>query len=257
MNTAKASTAKPKAQGRVGYRDILDFMLVEINRGRWEVGSAIISEADLVNQFGTTRTTVRQALKELETQGYIKRRRGTRSILISAEPSADFVNSVRSIGELLQYSQRTNSRLIGSTRVITGDALAERLGVAAGREWLRVDYLRMPQRGGLPLGYSEIYVDRQYAAVEADLVDDRTVYSLLEEKYGVSICRVEQELQAAAADGRVAELLKVAPGSPIMVVRTLFINGAGAIVEVGMGHFPAGRFRFEMVLERSGAGQLE
>lgn len=257
MSSAEPKARKTKQATRIGYRDILDYMLSEIRRGRWEVGSAIISEADLVSRFGTTRTTVRQALKELETQGYIKRRRGTRSVLISLEPSADFVNSVRSIGELLQYSQRTSSKLIGTARVVAVDTLAERLGVASGREWLRVDYLRMPQRGGLPLGYSEIYVDSQYASVEADLVDDRTVYSRLEEKYGVAICRVEQDLQAAAADERVAALLKVAPGSPIMVVRTQFIDGAGAIVEVGMGHFPAGRFRFEMVLERSAADQLE
>jgi GntR family transcriptional regulator len=258
VSSKAISTAQGNAgERRVGYRDILVFMLGEVHRGRWPVGSAIISEADLVDQFGTTRTTVRQALKELETLGYIKRRRGTRSILISTDPSNDFVNSVRSIGELLQYSQCTRSKLLGVERVTIDETLAEHLGGDPEGEWFHIEYLRTPLRGSLPIGYSEIYLDPRYGGIIDHLDDNRTVYSILEEEYGTLISRVEQEIQAVPADERSAQLLKVDIGSPIMLVRTRFITSTGVAVEVGLGHFPAGRFLFEMVLERTGADRLE
>lgn len=257
MNATTRKPIQATAAKRVGYRDILGYLLGEIHAARWQVGEAIVSEADLVDRFGTTRTTVRQALKELETLGYIKRRRGTRSVLISTDPSDDFVNSVRSIGEMLQYSQRTRSQLLGVTDVTVDAALAERLSVPAGEKWVRAEYLRNPMRGSLPLGYSDIYLPECYAGVVELLSDNHTVYTLLQEHYGIVISRVEQEIQAAAADRRIAGILKVEEGSPLMVVRTRFVTGAGVPAEVGFGHFPAGRFRLEMVLERSASDKLE
>lgn len=257
MTITKTKPPVEPAAKRVGYRDILGHLLAEIKASRWQVGEAIVSEADLVDRFGTTRTTVRQALKELETLGYIKRRRGTRSVLISLDPSEDFVNSVRSIGEMLQYSQRTRSQMLRVSEVKTDAALAEKLSVPSGEKWVLAEYLRNPMRGSLPLGYSQIYLPERYSGVVELLSDNHTVYTLLQEHFGIVISRVEQEIQAAAADARVAGLLKVDEGSPIMVVRTRFITGAGEAAEVGFGHFPAGRFRLEMVLERSVGDKLE
>lgn len=257
MNDTAAMLPAGKGRKRFGYRDILDHLLGEIHGGRWQVNEPIVSEADLVNQFGTTRTTVRQALKEIETLGYIKRRRGTRSILISTDPSEDFVNSVRSIEEMLQYSRRTRSKLLSVVRVTADAKLAAKLGEPAGTGWIKAEYLRNPLRGSLPIGFSEVYLSDAYADIADKLSDDRTVYSLLQETYGGIIHKLEQEVQAAAADKQLAASLKVDNGSPIMLVRTKFITGSGATAEVGFGHFPAGRFRLEMMLERAPGEKFE
>lgn len=257
MNDTATMLQAKGGKKRFGYRDILDHLLGEIHGGRWQVGEPIVSEADLVSQFGTTRTTVRQALKEIETLGYIKRRRGTRSVLVSTDPSEDFVNSVRSIEEMLQYSRRTRSKLLKVSRVTADAKLAARLGEPAGTEWIKAEYLRNPLRGSLPLGYSEVFLSAAYADIADQLSDDRTVYSLLQETYGGIIHKLDQEVQATAAERHIAETLRVDKGSPIMVVRTRFITGAGTTAEVGFGHFPAGRFRLEMVLERAPGEHFE
>lgn len=256
MNDTATMLPASKGKKRFGYRDILDHLLSEIHGGRWQVGEAIVSEADLVNQFGTTRTTVRQALKEIETLGYIRRRRGTRSVLVSTDPSEDFVNSVRSIEEMLQYSRRTRSKLLKVSRVKADAKLAARLSEPVGSGWIKAEYLRNPLRGSLPIGYSEIYLSEAYGDIADGLTDDGTVYSLLQERYGGIIHKLDQEVQAAAADKHAADVLRVDKGSPILVVRTRFITGAGTTAEVGFGHFPAGRFRLEMVLERAPGEQL-
>lgn len=251
---ASAAQAADSGERCYGYREITSALIADIRSGAWSIGGQLPTESELTQRFGASRTTVRESLRELDLAGYIKRRRGTRSILLSDDPSNSFVNSVQSIGELLQYSQRTLSRLLSAQMVTVGQALARRLGVEAGGKWLRIEVLRMPTHGALPIGYSEIFVDGRYAAI-ADRLDHRgPVYQLIEESFGVTFRRVEQVVEAAAATPMQAELLKVAPGSPLMVNRTEFVTSAGEIAEIGFGHFPANRYRIEIMLERGGRG---
>jgi len=234
-----------------GYREITEALTADIRAGLWPINGRLPTEGDLTRRFGTSRNTVRESLRELELSGYIKRRRGTRSILVSTDPAADFVNSVQSVEELLQYSSRTRSRLLSTERVSMTEPLSKRLGVKPGGTWLRIEVLRMPLQGALPIGYSEIYIDSRYEGVVDRLEEPGPVYQKLEQMFGLSFRRVEQFVEASAATPELADHLRVAPGSPIMINRTEFVTSAGEIAEVGFGHFPAQRYRIEIMLERS------
>jgi len=78
----------------MGYREISQALIADIKAGLWAIGDQLPTEAELVDRFGASRNTVRESLRELDLYGYIKRRRGTRSILVAREPLS-FVNSAR------------------------------------------------------------------------------------------------------------------------------------------------------------------
>lgn len=240
-----------------GYRKITEALIADIRAGAWGMGEQLPTEAEMVDRFGASRNTIRESLRELEMFGYIKRRRGTRSILVSSDPSESFVNSVQSIEELLQYSRRTESRTISVEMVVATGALAERLGVRPGSQWLRLELLRMPLRGAMPIGFSEIYVDGRYAHLADKMRASGPVYRVLEEELNLTFRRVEQSVEAGPASAAIAEYLKVPPGSPLLMVRTDFVTSAGEIAEIGFGNFPAGRYRMEIILERGPAGHAD
>ncbi len=58
------------------YRQIMDFILNNINSGDWPVHHRVPSEAQLVKQFATSRMTVNRALRELTSEGRLVRRQG-------------------------------------------------------------------------------------------------------------------------------------------------------------------------------------
>jgi GntR family transcriptional regulator len=256
INMAMEQADDSAARGP-GYRQITEALIAEIRAGRWTLSGKLPTEHELVARFGASRNTVRESLRELETFGYIKRRRGTRSILVSTDPGDSFTNSVRSIDELLQYSRHTVSRIVSTEMVVAIGPLQQRLNAAPGSHWLRVQVLRMPTRGAMPLGFSEIFVEERYAAIADKLADDRTVYRVLEEEFGITFRRVEQVIGASAASGPIADYLRVKPGTPVLVVRTEFVTSAGDVAEVGFGHFPADRYKVEVVLERGGVDNDE
>jgi GntR family transcriptional regulator len=249
-------SARPSERG-VGYREITQALIADIKAGDWKPGDQFPTEAELVERFNSSRATVRESLRELETFGFVKRRRGTRSILISADPSSAFANSVQSVSELMQYTRRTVSSILTRELTLASPYLADRLEVEIDSKWLRVEILRRTPQGSLPIGYSEIYINGMYAEIANDL-DDKViaVYSMLEERYGVIFQQVAQKIEAAAANANVASRLKIEVGSPVLEVRTDFIASGGREVEIGFSYFPAGRYHIDVLLERSG-GRLD
>ena len=78
-----------------------------IASGVYPVGSLLPTEAELGLSFSVSRYTVRQAIGHLRSQGLVSARKGvgTRVEAQIAEPS--YTQSMRSLGELLQYATET------------------------------------------------------------------------------------------------------------------------------------------------------
>ncbi|MFI4913147.1 MAG: GntR family transcriptional regulator [Sedimentisphaeraceae bacterium JB056] len=71
------------------WRDIRDYIVSMATSGEYKPGDALPSENSICQQAGASRTTVRQALKELENEGFVRRIRGKGTFLadITDKPS--------------------------------------------------------------------------------------------------------------------------------------------------------------------------
>lgn len=58
------------------YEQIKRSLIREIEQGRWSAGSAVPSEAQLVQRFGVSRPTLVRSLQDLVRDGYLYRRQG-------------------------------------------------------------------------------------------------------------------------------------------------------------------------------------
>jgi DNA-binding GntR family transcriptional regulator len=160
---------------------------------------------------------------------------------------------VRSVEELLEYARTTKATLLVSERIRLDERLAERLDCPPGSEWVRAGILRSRDRQAPPFCYSEIYIDPLYGDVVAQAETHSQLYLLIEKQHAVVIRRVEQEIEAVLADANIASRLNIARGSAVLLVRTKFFASDGRLVEVGLAHFPSGRYRVRITLDRRGA----
>jgi DNA-binding GntR family transcriptional regulator len=247
-----AQEVAPDREKRVGYRDISSELIGEIHAGIWKVGEKLPTEARLVERFGVSRNTVREALREIQDLGYLSKRRGTASVIVSAAPETDFVNSIRSVEELVEYANGAHNTLLSSERIIIMDAQARMLDCRPGKEWQRLQILRRREAESTPFCYSEVFVDPAYAdALDAQSLDQHSgVYSAIEKNCGVVIGRAVQEIEASEATPNIALRLQVPVGSPILLARTTFYSSAETVVEIGVAHFVAGRYRLRIALDR-------
>lgn len=234
----------------VGYRQITSILVGEIQNKVWTTSNAFPTEMELVERFGVGRNTVREALRELQELGYIRRRRGARSVLTTATPETAFVNSVRSAEQLLDYAKTTKLMLLTSETIRVDESLARRLDVAAGKEWLRLGMLRSRDGQSAPFCYSEVYLAPAYSDVVEHFGNETELFTLIEKRYGLVIRRVEQEIEASLVDANIASRLNVQIGSASLRVRTKFYSSEDELVEIGLVHFPAARYKVRLSLDR-------
>lgn len=233
-----------------GYHQIAGILIQEIRDDVWTVNQPMPTEMELVERFRVGRNTVREALRELESLGYIKRRRGARSTLRSARPEGAFVNSVRSVEELVEYASTTRATILVSEIVRIDRDLADKLDHPADTEWMRIGILRRREDGDEPFCYSEIYLDPTYRDVVPLIGPEGQLFPLIEKHHRMVMRRVVQDVEAAAADPNVASRLSIPVGSAILMVRTKFFSSDGKLVETGLSHFPGGRYRVRIALDR-------
>lgn len=236
--------------GRAGYRQIATQLIEEIQQGVWSVGRKLPTEQALVERFGVSRNTVREALRELQNFGYLSKQRGTRSTVIRAEADSSFLNSIRSVDELLEYVHATHGTMLSIDRVILMEDQARQLNAAAGSEWVRLQLVRRRDPSAPPFCYSEAYLAPQFADAVETLGPSFDIHRAVEARYGIVIGRVIQEIEAIAASEAVALKLQVPTSSPVLLARTTFHSIDGEVVEIGLAHFAPGRYKMKIALDR-------
>ena len=240
---------KPKS---IGYRQIAATLVGEIQGGVWTTQNAFPTEMELVERFGVGRNTVREALRELQDLGYLRRRRGARSVLATTKPENAFVNSVRSAEELLDYAKTTRAVVLTNDTIRVDEALARRLEIEPGGERVRLGLLRSRDGQSTPFCYSEVYIAPAYAGAVEDFGSESELFALIEKRYGIVIRRIEQEIEAALVDANIASRLNVQIGTASLRVRTKFFASDDELVEIGVVHFPAARYKVRLSLDRRG-----
>ena len=100
-----ASRHGPTPRGIKTHEAIADTLRRQIVLGRFKVGDRLPTEEDLTEQFEVARTTLREALRVLESQGLIEIRRGRNGGPVVTEPPSGA--TAESMALLLQMKSTT------------------------------------------------------------------------------------------------------------------------------------------------------
>ena len=77
---AQKTSAKSASNGPK-YKQVYQQLLLTLTDGTYRQGDKVASENELVEQFGVSRPTVRRALAQLVTEGFIERRMGAGTVV--------------------------------------------------------------------------------------------------------------------------------------------------------------------------------
>lgn len=224
-------------------------LLRRIRDGEWSVGSPMPSEQALCEQAGVSRHTLRHTLKTLEERGFIERRQGAASKVISRTQPRIFSQDFNTLKEVLRYPSNTvrENKLEGY--VECDAALQPTLKAPVGSSWFHIGAVRRDQQSGTALAWTDIYIQHRFARV-ARLPghESQMVFEQIERHFGVSIARAEIEVSASALTREQARLLAAKTGSPCLVIIRRYFDEGGAPFEVTITRHPEQRFTFNMEL---------
>lgn len=233
------------------YLKILRSLKDDIVSGIYPVGSQLPTEEELCARFSVSRYTVREALRRLRDDRLVASRRGAGTIVVPPSASGSYVHEVTSFEDLITYAIGVRFR-IDTMEMIAADAkLAARIGGQASDRWLAVRGFRYAENSELPVCWTEVYVNAEFAAIGRLLQRNRgPIFHLIEDMFGSQVSEVQQEIAAATVPPRLAAGLKVKPGAMALIVRRTYRLASGKIAQVAVNTHPAARFRHAMTMRR-------
>jgi GntR family transcriptional regulator len=238
------------------YRQVAQTLINEIAAGHYPVGDLMPTEMELCEQFGASRFTVRQAIKQLVELGLVSRQAGVGTKVLGREPKSNYRQVMQGIADLRQYTADTELEIHDQRMVTVRGDLSATLEASEGENWLRIEGIRrLGDRKAPPICLTEIYIHPAFRSVR-DLGGRSTVpiYVRIEEQFGERVMEIQQQISAVALTKRIAGLLDAKPGSPALIVNRSYRNQRGELIEVALSTHPADRFSYSQSFLRDWRG---
>lgn len=227
------------------YYQIKRLLLAKIESGELQAGDAFPTEQQIQAMYEVSRTTVRQALSELEDEGKITRHRGRGTFVAEAKVS----HSPDQYPDLADHMARQGLspgwRLLSMEWVVPPEEIATQLKLEFTQKVYKIERLRLAD--GREIGHQLAYVAPQYAGVidESALLDGGSLrylrgLSVLEE------CVADRVLEAIPATRRIANYLKIAEGTPVLRIRRVVHTPDGKPIEAFLGIYRGDRFEYHI-----------
>jgi GntR family transcriptional regulator len=218
-------------------------------------GGKLASERQLVAQYGVSRITVRQALKELVHEGRIRSHPGKGFYATGRPPDTAFeLELLRSFtATAMAHGRRPGGRLL-HVKLMPADArVATALRLTEGHEVASLRRLRLLD--GVPVSIAEDWIDAALVPGFTTLDWGGSVASLYEaliHRYGLDPKNGETVLSARLAAPEEARLLELEPASAVLVVEQIAYDPDGRPINLTAAvHHPT---RYPLRLEQ-GAGE--
>ncbi len=224
------------------YYQILQDLRARIESGRIGIGERLPSEADLVRDYGVSRTTARRALDELRREGLVRREPGRGTFLASPRLRSNLAYLHSFSEEIERWGYRPGARLISREETVADDETAARLEIEPGDRVLSVRRLRLADDLPVFVCDSFLPVERFPALLDADY-GAVSLHRLLEKTTGHRVSRAQQWIEASPVPAEAAELLEIEPGTPVLEIRRVTYVAGDAPVEMVRAFFHPERYR--------------
>ena len=219
------------------YQKIAAHIREAINNGQLQTGAELPSEAELCEQFGSTRGLVRQAMMLLRTEGMISTGRGRRSTVLARSASGSFDSSVSITAWLESHGLTPGQQTLLLARQPADEESADHLRIDPGAHVITLRRLRTADDE--PIAIEIIYFPVEIGRHILDLdTDTESVYRHLVER-DIVVDNLARCISATVAREEQAELLGSGVGEPLLRGRMAASDQYGRIIFFADHCFPA------------------
>jgi len=240
------------------YIQLIEALRKLIKDNGLKSGDRLPSEPDLCDMYGVSRTVVRQALRELELQGLVTRRKGKGTFVAQLKIRESLAQKLTGF-----YQDMVERGHVPITKILQFDVIpapskvAQYLEIEPGVEVYAIERLRFVE--GEPILLVTTYIPCEFVpGLLNHNLETQSLYEVLENIYGLKLARGRRAVEAVSANRREAKLLKISIGDPLVLLDSVTYLENGTPIEYYHAVHRGDRTRFEVELVRvSGQQSLE
>ncbi|WP_321971941.1 GntR family transcriptional regulator [Paratractidigestivibacter sp.] len=227
------------------YDQLVDILRDKIDT-EMEPGDLLPSERELSERYGLSRTTVRLALKELETLGLITRRHGKGTFVSDLTSKAMDLTTNYSFTQQMRDAGRDPKTIdLEFDTIEATKTVADRMGLRLGEQVLFMKRLRLAD--GVPMMVERTYVPAsRFIGLTREALAGKSLYAIIENDYHETIRVAEEEFFASVARKSDAEVLRIAEGAPVLQLARVTYNNQNAVIEFTHSVARADQFKYKV-----------
>lgn len=232
------------------YYQLKQQILERILSGSLTVDEQIPNEMDLGEALAVSRSTVRQAVSELVSEGYLYRVKAKGTFVSRPKVDEGFFQKLESFNSEMELKGFQPSTKVLALKKAPGiEEINRKLGIPTEAPLIYLSRLRFAD--GDPVVFLETYLpyDRFPGLLGEDFTS-QSLYSLLETKYNARVAKALREIEAVLANPAEAKYLDIPRNAAVCLVKTLAYAAGDVPSEYSVARYRGDRNKFSVELIR-------
>lgn len=238
----------------VGYPAKYEYALKKIKemieKGEIKEGSRLPSEIEFSKSLGVSRATLREALRILEDEGYVKRYHGVGTFITKPRIIKSGMEELISITKLIEkQGMKPGTKDVVIERVKPTEKEANLMNIPADEDIYKVQRVRTAD--GVPVLYCIDRIPVRYAKKEFNF-NKESLFEYLQEDLGIFIAYAVSDIVPVKAKVKnVYKKLDLKSGSEVLLLlEQLHFDDKNNPIFYSSNYFSPEKFRFYIVRKR-------
>ncbi len=199
------------------YFQLYEILKSSIRNGKWKPGDMIPPESELVTCYKISRTTIRQVLDMLVSEGLIYRERGRGSFVAKPALEEALIHIISFTDDMRQRGRGPGTKVLTSELIPAPQDIAERLQIEAGEELAHLIRLRLADDEPMSIEDSYLIHRRCPGILDGDY-ESNSLREAIERRYGISWSHAKQVIRAILATSSLAKSLSIRSGDALLYI---------------------------------------
>jgi GntR family transcriptional regulator len=237
------------------YCQLREIIVEMVHKGELKPGDAFWTEEELAEKYGTSRTTIREAIRTLAQDGYLVIQQGKRTSVTKPKVTRGFPGLTSFSEDMRKRGLVPGSWLLGFDLIVALPSVAEKLKLEDGQKVVQVK--RQMLADNEPIGYHIVYLPHRVwekLNIEPEYLNNRSLYKTLEEKGGFSLSEADESIEVGYADKETAKVLMIKKGAPILIMNRVVYTSEGVPIENAINIYRTDRYKYEIHHRRQKQG---
>jgi len=196
------------------YIIIYEYLKKNILKDHFKINDKLPSETELENIFSVSKTPVRQALKQLENDGYIYRQQGKGSFVSNYASKEKWIHMTGFKMEYIQEWEKITAQTL-EVKYIESNIIAQALGLQKDTKLIFLTRIRYLNKK--PIFFMEHYIS---PAVPISIFKEdkefTSIQQVLSNQINIELTTVDEFIEAVNSDGIIAKHLNLPKGTSVL-----------------------------------------
>lgn len=226
--------------------------MAKIDAGKLTASDKLPSERELCSIYGISRSTVRQAMQELQRAGYVSAEHGKGNYIVDPIINQSLMTIYSFSEEMKKLNKVPSTKLISFERVPCNAKVAAQMQLERDTPVLKLERVRLADDE--PIMFVTTYLPfSRFAALERSRLEKESLYNMMVRDFGVTLTRMEERMQVVTARKIEAQYLKVPVNHPSMMICRKSYEGE-KVLEYALAIARGDRFTYQVVLKNKPEG---